>query len=211
MIRFLGKLPRKCVVAFSGGVDSVAVSDFLLNGKREVHLAFFHHGTKTSDDAEKFAKEFARQRQVTLSIGRIANEKPVNESMEEYWRNERYRFLSMYDYPVITAHHLGDAVETWIFNSLHGNPRIMPYKRGNVIRPFLITPKQELIDWAQRRELAWCEDESNNDLKYMRNLIRHKIIPEALVINPGLDTVVKKMYTKTDQSVISRKAFDAAL
>ena len=154
MIRFLGKLPRKCAVAFSGGVDSVAVADFLLNGKREIHLAFFHHGTKTSDEAEKFAKEFAKQRRVSLSIGRIANEKPVSESMEEYWRNERYRFLSMYDYPVITAHHLGDAVETWIFNSLHGNPRIMPYKRGNVIRPFLITPKQELIDWAQRRGLS---------------------------------------------------------
>ena len=197
MIRFIGKLPRKCVVAFSGGVDSVAVADFLLNGKREVHLAFFHHGTKTSDDAEKFVKEFARQRQVTLSIGRIANEKPAGESPEEYWRNERYRFLSMYDYPVITAHHLGDAVETWIFNSLHGNPRIMPYKRGNVIRPFLTTPKQELIDWAKRRGLSWCEDESNNDLKYMRNLIRHKIIPEAKVINPGLDKVVKKMYTKS--------------
>lgn len=200
MIRFIGKLPRKCVVAFSGGVDSVAVADFLLGGKREVHLAFFHHGTKTSDEAEKFVKEFAGQRRVTLSIGRIANEKPAGESAEEYWRNERYRFLSMYDYPVITAHHLGDAVETWIFNSLHGNPRIMPYKRGNVIRPFLITPKQELIDWAQRKELSWCEDESNNDLKYMRNLIRHKIVPEAKVINPGLDKVVKKMYTKSSSN-----------
>lgn len=199
MIRFFGKLPRKCVVAFSGGVDSVAVTDFLLNGNRDVHLAFFHHGTKTSDEAEKFVKAFAKQRQVTLSIGRITNEKPLNESMEEYWRNERYRFLSMYDYPVVTAHHLGDAVETWIFNSLHGNPRIMPYKRGNVIRPFLTTPKQELIGWAYRRGLKWCEDESNNDLKYMRNLIRHKIVPEALKVNPGLDKVVKKMYYKSGE------------
>jgi tRNA(Ile)-lysidine synthase TilS/MesJ len=40
------------------------------------------------------------------------------------------------------------------------------------------------------------EDESNNDLKYMRNLIRHKIVPEALKVNPGLDKVVKKMYSK---------------
>lgn len=198
MIRFLGKLPRKCVVAFSGGVDSVAVTDFLLNGKRDVHLAFFHHGTVTSDEAEKFTKEFSKERKLSLSIGRISNEKPPGESMEEYWRNERYRFLSTYDFPVITAHHLGDAVETWIFNSLHGNPRILPYQRGNVIRPFLITPKQELIDWAQRKGLSWCEDESNKDLKYMRNRIRHNIVPEAFLINPGLDTVVKKMYTKVE-------------
>lgn len=195
MIRFLGKLPRKCVVAFSGGVDSVAVTDFLLNGKRDVHLAFFHHGTSTSDEAEKFSKEFSRERGLSLSIGRIGKERSPNESMEEYWRNERYRFLSMYDYPVITAHHLGDAVETWIFNSLHGNPRIMPYKRGNVIRPFLITPKSELIGWAERKGLKWVEDGSNADLKYMRNLIRHRIVPEAMKVNPGLDTVVKKMHT----------------
>jgi tRNA(Ile)-lysidine synthase len=199
MIRFLGKLPRKCVVAFSGGVDSVAVTDFLLNGKRDVHLAFFHHGTATSDEAEAFAKEFSKERNLTLSIGRISCEKPPGESMEEYWRNERYRFLSMYEFPVITAHHLGDAVETWIFNSLHGNPRVLPYQRNNIIRPFLITPKSELIDWAEKKGLKWVEDKSNNDLKYMRNLIRHKIVPEAMVINPGLDKVVKKMYIKDEK------------
>ena len=54
MIKFLGELPRKCVVAFSGGVDSVAVADFLLNGGRDVTLAFFHHGTPTSTAAEEF-------------------------------------------------------------------------------------------------------------------------------------------------------------
>ena len=194
MIRFIGQLPRKCVVAFSGGVDSVAVTDFLLNGKRDVQLAFFHHGTKTSDDAEKFAKEFSRERSLSLSIGRISREKPSRESLEEHWRNERYRFLSMYNFPVITAHHLGDAVETWIFNSFHGNPRILPYQRNNVIRPFLITPKSELIDWAEKKGLRWMDDESNNDVKYMRNLIRHRIVPETRKVNPGLDKVVKKMY-----------------
>ena len=199
MIRFLGKLPRKCVVAFSGGVDSVSITDFLLNGKRDVHLAFFHHGTTTSDEAERFVKDFSRERGLTLSIGRISREKPSGESMEEYWRNERYRFLEIYDHPVITAHHLGDAVETWIFNSLHGNPRILPYKRNNVIRPFLITPKSELIDWAERKGLRWMEDGSNADLKYMRNLIRHRIVPEAMKVNPGLDTVIKKMYIKDEK------------
>lgn len=198
MIRFLGKLPRKCVIAFSGGIDSVAVTDFLLNGKRDIHLAFFHHGTETSDEAESFAVSFAKNRGLTLSIGRISREKSVKESQEEFWREERYRFLGTYNYPVVTAHHLNDAVETWIFNSLHGNPRLIPYKRDNVIRPFLITPKSELVGWAEKRNLRWVEDKSNNDLKYMRNLIRHRIVPEAMVINPGLDTVVKKMYTKLE-------------
>jgi tRNA(Ile)-lysidine synthase len=196
MIRFIGKLPRKCVVAFSGGVDSVAVTDFLLNGKRDVHLAFFHHGTETSDIAQDFARKFAMDRGLSISFGRLGVEKNPNESMEEFWRNQRYRFLEAYDFPVITAHHLGDAVETWIFNSLHGNPRILPYRRNNIIRPFLVTPKSDLIGWAEKRGLKWVDDESNNDLKYMRNLIRHKIVPEALKVNPGLDKIVKKKYLK---------------
>ena len=106
MIRFLGKLPHKCVVAFSGGVDSVAVTDFLLNGKRDVHLAFFHHGTETSDIAQDFARKFAMERGLSISFGRLGVEKNPDESTEEFWRHQRYRFLEAYDFPVITAHHL---------------------------------------------------------------------------------------------------------
>jgi tRNA(Ile)-lysidine synthase len=194
MIRFIGKLPRKCVLAFSGGVDSVAVADFLLNGKRDVHLAFFHHGTDASNVAEEFVRKFADNRKLSLSTGRINRDRRSDESPEEFWRNERYRFLETYDFPVVTAHHLDDAVETWLFNCIHGNPRTIPYRRNNIIRPFLTTPKSELIAWCKRKNLVWEEDLSNHDTKYMRNLIRHKILPEALKVNPGIHSVVKKMY-----------------
>lgn len=194
MIKFLGELPRKCVVAFSGGVDSVAVADFLLNGGRDVTLAFFHHGTPTSTAAEEFVTGFARRRGVPLSVGRITGERPRGDSPEEHWRKERYRFLGIFESPVVTAHHLDDAVETWIFNSLHGKPRLIPPVNGNVIRPFLITPKSEMVGWCTRRGLTWVEDESNVDVRYARNRIRHRIVPEALHVNPGLNTVVRKMY-----------------
>ena len=167
MIRFIGKIPNKCTVAFSGGVDSVAVVDFLLNGRKEVDLAFFHHGTETS------------------------------KSLEEFWRNERHRFFATFDSPVITAHHLDDAIETWIFTSLHGESRLIPHSSGNVVHPFLITPKAEFISWCKRKKLSWIEDESNCDVRFMRNLIRHKIVPEALKVNPGLHKVIKKKYIKT--------------
>jgi tRNA(Ile)-lysidine synthase len=94
----------------------------------------------------------------------------------------------------VTGHHLGDAIETWIFTSLHGESKLIPYSRGNVIRPFLITPKEEIRDWASRRGLSWIEDESNSDPKYMRNLIRMAIVPEALKVNPGLGKVIRKKY-----------------
>ena len=194
MIKFIGKLPRKCTVAFSGGVDSVAVADFLIRGKRDVSLAFFHHGTKTSDEAEDFVKAFSITNGVNLTIGRLDRQRTKGLSEEEHWRIERYAFLETLPGPVVTCHHLDDAVETWIFTSLHGQGKLIPYSRDNIVRPFLLTPKSELVSWCQRKDLKWCEDLSNDDVKHMRNLIRHKIVPEALKVNPGLRTVIKKKY-----------------
>ena len=194
MLKFIGDLPRKCTIAFSGGIDSVVISDFLLNGKRDVQLAFFHHGTVNSERAEDFVRKFADERRVPLRIGRINSEKSRGLSPEEFWRNERYSFLDSLGGPVITGHHLGDAIETWIFTSLHGESKLIPYSRGNVIRPFLVTPKEEIRSWASRRNLLWIEDESNCDPQYMRNRIRMHIVPEALKVNPGLGTVIRKKY-----------------
>ena len=194
MIKFIGSLPEKCTVAFSGGVDSVAIADFLVRGGRHVHLAFFHHGTDASSKSEEFVKDFAKGRGLSLSIGRLVRERPPRTSQEEFWRDERYHFLKIYDWPVITAHHLDDAVETWVFNSLHGNPRLIPYRRGNVLRPFLITRKDALRDWCVGKGLSWIEDESNNDTRFMRNYVRHELLPKAYHVNPGLHTVVLKKY-----------------
>jgi tRNA(Ile)-lysidine synthase len=194
MIRFIGELPKKCTIAFSGGIDSVAIVDFLARGRKDIQLAFFHHGTETSAEAQSFVQDFAMARGLKLTVGNLKKNKPSSESLEEFWRNERYEFLAQFTDPVVTAHHLDDAVETWIFTSLHGQSRLIPYRRGNVIRPFLVTPKKELKSWCSSRNLSWIEDESNNDVRYMRNLIRHKIVPEALKVNPGLRKVVRKKY-----------------
>jgi len=194
MIRILGKIPNKVVVAFSGGVDSVAVADFLIRGRKHVELAFFDHGTITSEIALGFAKEFAKQRRLKLHIGKLEREKSPDESWEEYWRNERQRFFASFKLSVVTAHHLDDAIETWIFNSLHGEPRLMPYKTGNVLHPFLITPKSEFVSWCERKDLPWVDDQTNYDTRFMRNRIRHNIVPEAMMVNPGLHKVIKKKY-----------------
>ena len=194
MIRFLEEIPSKCTVAFSGGIDSVAVVDFLLSGKKKVDLAFFHHGTETSALAFNFVTEFATERGLLLKVGRLLRDRLKEESLEEFWRNERHRFFATIDSPVITAHHLDDAIETWIFTSIHGESRLIPHASGNVVHPFLITPKKEFISWCKRKNLKWIEDESNCDMRFMRNLIRHKIVPEALKVNPGLHKVIKKKY-----------------
>lgn len=189
MIKFIGELPRECIVACSGGVDSMAIASFLSNSKRKVHIAYFNHQTSHGFKSEIFLKDYFKD---NLIIGTIKNNKSPSESWEEYWRNERYAFLHSFNLPVITAHHLGDQVENWIFTSFHGNPKLIPYANKNVIRPFVISDKNDFVQWCKRKDVPWIEDESNQDVKYMRNKIRNDIIPHALVINPGLPTVIRK-------------------
>jgi tRNA(Ile)-lysidine synthase len=76
---------------------------------------------------------------------------------------------------------------------MHGQPKVIPAKRNNVVRPFLTTRKSEFVNWCERKAIDWCHDNSNDDTKYMRNYVRTHLMPHALHINPGLKTVVKKI------------------
>ena len=193
MIRFLDKLPRECVVACSGGADSMAALSFLTNHtKRNVTVAYFDHGTEFGTQAKTFVQDFCSFNGLSLTIGSINSEKPKDESWEEYWRNQRYRFLHSFDLPVITAHNLNDQIETWLFTGFHGNSRLIPYQNKNVIRPFMLTLKSELIEWCKFKNVPWLEDPSNQNTNFMRNKIRHDILPEVLKVNPGFDKVILK-------------------
>jgi tRNA(Ile)-lysidine synthase len=195
MIRLLFPIPRQITVALSGGVDSVAITDFL-SRKHDVSCAFFHHGTEASEQAFRFVAEFCTERNLPMMVSFINKDKPKKQSWEEHWRIQRYDFLESLNMPVITAHNLDDCVETYLYGSLHGVPKVIPRSRNNILRPFLTNPKSEFIDWAIRKDLKWCEDSSNRDTTYMRNYIRHELMPHALKVNPGLYTVVKKIVEK---------------
>ncbi len=194
MLKLLYPLPKHLTVAFSGGVDSVAVVDFL-SRKHNVTCAFFHHKTENSEKAMKFVAHFCTERKLPLIFGTCRSERGKEESMEEYWRRERYDFLKDLG-PVVTAHHLDDCIETYIWSALNGTPKVPQLTRGNIIRPFLTTPKNEFLSWCQRHALEWYEDTSNIDTKFTRNYIRHELMPHALKVNPGLGTVVKKIVEK---------------
>lgn len=194
MLKILYPLPKHITVAFSGGVDSCAVVDFL-SRKHEVTCAFFHHGTEDSERANKFVAHFCTERNLPLLWGRCRSEKSKEESKEEYWRRERYDFLSELG-PVITCHHLDDCVETYVMSSLHGTAKVIPLTRNNVIRPFLTTPKSEFTSWCERHDVEWCEDLSNDNTDFTRNYVRKYLLPHAYHVNPGLRTTVKKIIEK---------------
>jgi tRNA(Ile)-lysidine synthase len=200
-LRLLGKLPEDFVIALSGGVDSMAVADFVARS-RSVRCAFFHHGTATSDAAYSVVKEFCEKQGFELFVGKISSSRPDGISPEEHWRNERYAFLDSLKSNVVTAHHLDDCIETFIWSSMHGTTKVIPYRRGKVVRPFLLTPKKELIAWAKRNDVPWLDDFTNSDTKYMRNYVRKHIVPHAFEVNPGLHKVIARIVEKNFEAEI---------
>lgn len=192
MIKLTVPLPRQITVACSGGVDSMAVVDFLKR-KHDVTIAYFHHGTEHGEEAMKFVANYCTDHNLPIMFGTLPiEERTREESQEEYWRRKRYQFLEKLG-PVITCHHLDDCVETYIWSSLHGTPKVIPLVRNNVLRPFLTTRKSEFIRWCEQHNVPWIEDDSNKNTKYTRNYIRNEMMPHVLKVNPGIHTLVKKI------------------
>lgn len=193
MIRIIGKIPKKVTIACSGGIDSMVVAHFLTQSKRKVDLAYFNHDTAHSRDAEEFVKEYADTNNLNLSVGRVGGLKG-KRSLEEFWRDERYKFLdSIKSNFIITCHHLDDCVETWLMSSFHGQGKLIPYKRSaNIYRPFLMTSKNTIRNYAKRKQVYWIDDPSNQVTNHMRNHVRLKVMPEVLIVNPGIRTTIRK-------------------
>jgi tRNA(Ile)-lysidine synthase len=194
MIKLLVPLPKQITIACSGGVDSMAVVDFLKR-KHDVTIAYFNHRTQHGEKAAEFVSRYCGENNIPMLYGSLRWERGEKESQEEYWRRERYDYLKDLG-PVITCHHLDDCVETYIWSSLHGTAKVIPLIRNNVLRPFLTTRKDEFKSWCIRHDVPWIEDESNQDTKYMRNYVRNVLMPHALHVNPGLHTLVKKIVEK---------------
>ncbi len=193
MIRLACKIPIEVVLACSGGRDSMSALEFLVRGKRRVTVAYFNHGTPHGDEAEEFVRDFCSSRSIPCVVGRYPH---VGKASEAAWRQARYEFFSEFDAPVITAHHLKDAVEWWIFSALRGNPTLTPILREDVpvLRPFLLTSPEEL--WDRFAEYPHIEDPTNDSDDHKRNIIRNHILQDALRVNPGLFTTVKNLYEK---------------
>ena len=192
MIKVLNGVPKgEFGLACSGGVDSMAILDFLINGRYNPHVLYFNHNTEHGHESEKFITDYCKEKNLKLTIGRTELKPTSNK--EKIWSDLRYEFFSQFDFPIMTCHHLDDCVETYLFSCLRGFKSVIPYSRGNVIRPFLLNEKSVFEKWCKQKVVPFIQDQSNDCLDYSRNRIRNKIVPEALKVNPGLKTVIKKM------------------
>jgi tRNA(Ile)-lysidine synthase len=106
---------------------------------------------------------------------------------------EKIRMKHGYGY-IATAHNLNDSVETIVFNFIKGTGLKgmtgIPVKAGKVIRPLLFATREIIEAYARDNNLNFRTDSSNKSVKYRRNFIRQKILPEFEKINPGFfDTI----------------------
>lgn len=199
MFKLSCKIPHSVEIALSGGPDSVAALSFFHKSKRKVSAAFVHHGTETSERSFEVVTSLCDRLDIPLRYKRLPILDIQTKGLEATWREERYKFLDESKVPVITAHHLDDAVEWWIFSSLHGEGKLIPRVRGTYLRPFLLTRKSQLIEYCQKNDLSYYADRTNEDMDRPRVLIRNKMMYDILEINPGLHKTVKKKYLKEIQ------------
>lgn len=176
--------PGKYVVAVSGGVDSIALLDILSRqAGLDLVVAHFDHGIR-ADSAEdrKFVENLAYIKSIyfVYSTGELGA-----DASEAKAREARYKFLRQVvndqgARAVITAHHQDDVIETAIINILRGSGRkgLTALKsRGDIIRPLLHVSKKELLEYAKDHKLEWRQDPTNSDTTYLRNYVRHKLLP----------------------------------
>jgi tRNA(Ile)-lysidine synthetase-like protein len=184
--------PGKYVVAVSGGVDSVVLLDLVrrLPGVKLV-VAHFDHGIRAESGTDRqFVQELAEKYELPF----VFDEGHLGvKASEATAREARYKFLRQVMQAagasaIITAHHEDDLLETAILNLLRGTGRkgLTSLKStGDICRPLLDVPKQDIIAYAKEHKLAWREDATNSDTAYLRNYIRHNILPRFDAVARG--------------------------
>jgi tRNA(Ile)-lysidine synthase len=185
------------LVAVSGGADSVALLHILLElaPKYSLRMAIAHlnHGLrqKESDRDEAFVASLAKQLELPFYVGRedVRGYRQRHRlSIEDAARQVRYRFYNSvavnYGYGKIAlGHHGDDNAELILMNLLRGSgplglSGISPVRDGKIVRPLINLRRSEIMDYVAAKNLDYVTDSSNWDLKFRRNKIRTRLIPQ---------------------------------
>ena len=183
----------RVICALSGGPDSVALTFalYLLKDKLQIRLeaAHFNHlfrGEEGYRD-ENFVREFCARYDIPLTVGRgevIVGKK----GLEAAARDARYPFFRSLPGKIATAHTADDNAETLLLHLVRGTGLKglggIPPVNGNVIRPLLSVTQQEVEDFCAEWCLSYIIDSTNPTDKYLRNRIRHHVIPLLKQENP---------------------------
>ena len=197
-----GKL---CLVGVSGGADSVALLRALHLLGIPVTVAHLNHQLRgeASDADEQFVRELADELNlpiVTRSVDVHQLAASTNLSLEMAARRARHDFFESFTDSVIAlGHHADDQVETFILKLARGAGSAglsgMAYRQTlgplTLIRPLLDIPRADIMQWMEKNDFTWREDASNQDPSFLRNRVRHQILPVLKdQLNPNIQETI---------------------
>lgn len=202
------------LIAVSGGIDSVVLLNLFqrLHGEipayAELKLGIAHcnfklRGTE-SDQEEDFVRQLANHHKIPFYVRHFdtaffAKEEKVSIQMaarklrydwfECIRKENKYRYIAV-------AHHHNDVIETVLINLIKGSGIAglhgISSKNNVVLRPLLFASRDDIQAYALEKKLEYKEDSSNASTKYIRNKLRHDVIPILKELNPGLEKTFKE-------------------
>lgn len=187
----------RVLLTVSGGIDSVVLTHLCVQAALNVSVAHVNFGLRgeESDGDEAFVRTLAAQYGIPVYVTRFetaAEAAKTGESVQMVARRLRYAWFhqlqQQYGFTYIaTAHHQNDVLETTLLNLARGTGiaglRGLPRQNGVIIRPLWFATRAEVEDYAVQQGLIWREDSSNKDDKYLRNQIRHHVVPGLEALN----------------------------
>ena len=225
--RFHPDPAKPIVVAVSGGADSLCLAHLLLNSGLRLVPAHYDHQLRTVS-----AKQ-AQQVSILMKSWGLEPETGAGDvrefgrankmGLEEAARFCRYSFLITVAQKhnaqaILTAHHQDDQVETVLMHFLRGSGinglsgmrliEVLPQFSEDIPiwRPLIDTSKEEILDYCRDNQIEPIEDESNQDLRFYRNRLRYKLIPQIEEIQPSFRTILARnaKMIKLDRQVLEK-------
>lgn len=197
---------KKLFLAVSGGLDSMVLLHLLKQLPYEIavlHCNFQLRGLESFGD-QNFIQEYCDTNKIPVFITQFDTEafaKDYKLSTQVAARELRYSWFyelletENFDY-ILTAHHADDNLETFIINLARGTGLDgltgIPEENDKIIRPLLPFSREEILKYAQENNIQWREDSSNASNKYLRNKIRHDLVPILKEINPNFLNAFQK-------------------
>lgn len=185
----MAELPsfKKVIVGVSGGADSVALAHLMIILGYDVTIAHLNHGLRggESDTDEMFVDSLSKKWKVPFVTKKVRLSDEGN--LENNARLARYLFLEKVRQEkkakfIATAHHLDDQIETILLHMKRGagwrGLSGMRIQNNQIIRPLLNIKKTLILDYLSKNKINYRTDESNFDVTFARNQIRHEVIPK---------------------------------
>lgn len=214
---------KKLLLANSGGLDSMVMVDLFHKLPFEISIAhcnFQLRGLESFED-QKFVQDYAETNKIPFFLTQFDTEAFANDyklSTQVAARELRYSWFyeilqtENYDY-ILTAHHADDNLETFLIHLVRGTGidglTGIPMQNEKVIRPLLIFSRLEIEQYAKENNINWREDSSNTSDKYLRNKIRHNLIPIFKELNPDFLSSFQKTqnYLRDSKSMTDDASF----